>query len=75
MIALSANETMQVSPVFGYRGACERFEVNGLLGAAGLRCGSAGAEGESGDDAGVRGPGEVDEEGDGVGALLVSGAE
>ena len=37
--------------------------------------GSAGAEGESGDDAGVRGPGEVDEEGDGVGALLVSGAE
>src|SRR6266508_739625 len=40
-----------------------------------LRNGSAGAQGEPGNDAGVRRPGQFDQEGDGVGSLLVSGAK
>src|SRR5215210_41161 len=41
-----------------------------------LICGvSAGPEAEPSDDAGVRGPGVVDQEGDGVGTLLVGGAQ
>ena len=36
---------------------------------------SAGTQGEPGDDTGVRRPGQVDQQGDGVDALLVRGAQ